>query len=101
MAIGRATIAVGHRTHEYYQQDDISRGLRASLVAVLAATLTSSETNFDYLRGVFSLARSQAALYGIAWSDVICSLQNAPELWCLVGKLQTGALSCLEQRISE
>ena len=68
---------------------------------MLAAALASSETNFDYLRGVFSLARSQAALYGIAWPDVICSLQDAPELWCLVGKLQTGALSCLEQRVNE
>ena len=99
MTLGRVTLPVRHRVPDFYHQDDIIRGLRASLVAVLAAALASNENNFDFLRGVFSLARSQAALYGVHWADIIVSLREVPELWCLVEELQAGAMTCLEQRM--
>ena len=99
MTVGRTTAPAGHKVPDFYHQDDIIRGLRASLVAVLAAALAGHENNFDFLRGVFSLARSQAALYGVHWADIIVSLREVPELWCLVQELQTGAMACLEERM--
>ena len=76
------------RTQAHYLEDDIERGLRASLVAVLTTALSGNETNLDFLKGVFSLARSQAALYDIPWPDMIRSLCTVPELRCLVSQLQ-------------
>jgi HEAT repeat protein len=63
-----------------YQQDDIARGLRATLVAVLTSAFSSGSASYSFLQGVFSLAQSQAALYGIPWVDVIASLRDLPEL---------------------
>ena len=73
-----------------YLQDDVFRGLRTSLVSVLSAALADGRASSGYLAGTLALARSQAALYGIAWCDVIASLHDVPELWNLVLRLQDG-----------
>jgi HEAT repeat protein len=78
-----------------YRQDDIARGLRASLVAVLATALAGGSADRSYLQGVFSLAQSQAALYGIPWVDVVsslCELSHLP----VVARLQNSADTCLK-----
>lgn len=59
-----------------YQQDDIARGLRAALIAVLTTSFASGSINYGFLQGVLSLARNQAALYGIPWVDVISGLSD-------------------------
>ena len=74
-----------------YRQDDIARGLRASLVAVLATALASGSADRSYLRGVFSLAQSQAALYGIPWVDVVSSLRELSDQ-LVVDHLQNSAI---------
>ena len=95
MAVGQDVL-----THmpDQHRKDDIARGLRASLTAVLTTTLAANDTNLDFLRGVFSLAMSQAALYGIHWSDLISSLTDIPELGRLPSRLQTGAMASQRQR---
>ena len=84
-----------------YLQDDITRGLRASLMAVLTTALTGEWANYDFLKGVFSLASSQAALYGIPWTELIVSLHGAPELEGLTEELQAGCQARLPQRIEQ
>ena len=71
-----------------YLQDDVVRVLRTSLVEVLGTALGDDEANPDFLKGVLSLARSLAALYGIPWCDLVRSLCAVPELCCLVLRLQ-------------
>jgi hypothetical protein len=73
-----------------YLQDDIERGLRMSLVSVLTATLADEGADAAYLKGVFDLARKQAALYGIPWCDLLARLRDVPELWNLDLTLQDG-----------
>ena len=73
-----------------YLQDDVERGLRTSLISVLAAALSDEGSSAEYLKGVFDLARSQAALYGIPWCDLLMRLHDVPELWNLVLTLQNG-----------
>jgi hypothetical protein len=73
-----------------YLQDDLERGLRTSLISVLTAALADEGASADYLKGVFDLARSQAALYGIAWCDLLAGLYDLPELRNLVLALQEG-----------
>ena len=73
-----------------YLQDDVERSLRTSLVSVLSAVLADQEASGDYLKGVFDLARSQAALYGISWRDLLTQLHEVPELWNLELTLQDG-----------
>jgi hypothetical protein len=68
-------------------QDDIFRGLRASLVEVLSCSL-ADQTRPDFVKGVLSLARRQADLYGIPWHDLIQSLCAMPELRGLISQLQ-------------
>jgi hypothetical protein len=77
-------------TCNQYLPDDIARGLQASLVAVLMTALSGQGTSPDFLKGVLSLAQSQAALYGISWSWLVQNLCNKPELYCLVQRLQDG-----------
>jgi hypothetical protein len=76
------------RVGSCYRQDDIVRVLRTSLVSVLATTLADDQVRSGYLKGVFDLARSLAALYGIPWCDLVASLQDVPELWNLVLSLR-------------
>ena len=71
-----------------YLQDDVERGLRASLISVLTAVLSDEGASVEYLKGVLDLARSQAALYGIPWCDLLARLSDVPELWNLVLTLQ-------------
>jgi hypothetical protein len=73
-----------------YLQDDVERSLRASLVSVLSAALADEGASGDYLKGVFDLARCQAALYGISWRDLLGQLRDVPELWNLELTLQDG-----------
>jgi hypothetical protein len=73
-----------------YLQDDVFRSLRTSLVSVLSSALADGRASSGYLAGILALARSQAALYGIAWCDVMASLRDVPELWSLVLRLQDG-----------
>jgi hypothetical protein len=84
-------VAAGDRqeAHRYFQ-DDVVRGLRTSLVSVLYAAMASHQASAGYLRGVLALARSQAALYGIPWCDLVASLREIPEVWNLVRLLQNG-----------
>lgn len=77
---GQGVPAANPVSDDRYQQDDIARGLRATLVAVLTTAFASGSANYSFLQGVFSLAQSQAALYGIPWVDVISSLRGLPEL---------------------
>ena len=70
-----------------YVQDDIARGLRASLIEVLTSTL-ADQAHPDFLKGVLSLARRQAALYDIPWHDIMQSLCTMPELCGLISQLQ-------------
>jgi hypothetical protein len=86
---------VSSSREDRYRQDDIARGLRASLVAVLATALSSGCADYRYLQGVFTLAQSQAALYGIPWVDVVSSLRQLPNL-PFVDRLQSSASACLE-----
>ena len=74
-----------------YQQDDIVRGLRASLLAVLATALASDRANDDFLKGVFALTRSQAALYGISWIELVASIRGTPEFDNLIQELRRDA----------
>jgi hypothetical protein len=76
------------RDEGYYLQDDVERGLRTSLISVLTAVLADGEANAEYLKGVFDLARSQAALYGISWCDLLTQLHDVPQMWNLVLALQ-------------
>ena len=76
-----------------YFQDDVVRGLRATLVSVLSAALAGHQASAGYLRGVLALARSQAALYGIPWCDLVASLREMLEVWHLVRLLQSGCTS--------
>ena len=71
-----------------YLQDDVERGLRASLISVLTTALSDEGASADYLKGVLDLARSQAALYGIMWGDLLARLSDVPELWKLTLTLQ-------------
>ena len=71
-----------------YLQDDVVRSLRTSLVEVLSTALADDQANPDFLKGVLSLARRQADLYGIPWHDIIRSLCTMPELCGLVSRLQ-------------
>lgn len=73
-----------------YLQDDVERGLRTSLISVLTAALADEGASGTYLKGVFDLARSQAALYGIPWCDLLARLRDVPELWNLALMLQDG-----------
>jgi len=90
MSIELDTQWAGNHTSTQYLQDDVVRGLRACLVEVLATTLADEEANPDFLKGVLSLARSLAALYGIPWCDLVQSLCAMPELCCLILRLQLG-----------
>lgn len=76
-----------------YLQDDVVRSLRASLVSVLSTALATHPASSEYLRGVLALARSQAALYGIPWCDLVASLYDVPEIWNLNALLQDGCRS--------
>ncbi len=76
--------------YAHYLQDDIIINLRASLIAVLANALARDEATPDFLKGVLALARSQAALYDIPWSQLVNELSRRPELRHLVRKLQNG-----------
>lgn len=78
------------RAECYYLQDDVERGLRTSLISVLSAALADEAASGEYLKGIFDLARSQAALYGIPWRDLLMRLHDVPELWNLVLSLQDG-----------
>jgi hypothetical protein len=78
----------GNDTSAQYLQDDVVRSLRTSLVEVLGTALADSGANPEFLKGVLSLARSLAALYGIPWCDLVQSLCAMPELCCLVLRLQ-------------
>jgi hypothetical protein len=80
----------GFRETQGYLQDDVARGLKASLVSVLSAALASDQASPGYLRGVLALARSQATLYGVPWCDLVASLYDVPELWNLIVLLQDG-----------
>jgi hypothetical protein len=71
-----------------YLQDDIARGLCATLTAFLLSALAYQEQNPAFLKGALALARTQAALYGLCWRDVVESLYHEPELCGLVQKLQ-------------
>ena len=71
-----------------YDQDDVTRGLRTSLAAVLIAFLNGDRVNSDFLKGVFWLAKSQAALYDIPWLDLVQDLCKTPGLGCLSKELQ-------------
>ena len=71
-----------------YLQDDVVRGLRTTLVSVLSAALIGKHASSGYLKGVLALARSQAALYGIPWCDLVASLREVPELCNLALLLQ-------------
>jgi len=73
-----------------YLQDDVERGLRTSMISVLSAALGDEGASAEYLKGVFDLARSQAALYGISWCDLLIQLHDMPELWNLELTLQDG-----------
>jgi hypothetical protein len=73
-----------------YLQDDVERGLRTSLISVLTAALADEGASTEYLKGVLDLARSQAALYGISWCDLLVRLREVPELWNLALTLQDG-----------
>jgi hypothetical protein len=75
-----------------YVQDDIARGLRASLIEVLSSTL-ADQAHPDFLKGVLSLARRQAALYDIPWYEIMQSLCTMPELCGLISQLQECTLS--------
>ena len=70
-----------------YMQDDVTRCLRTSLAKVLGSTLANNSEP-DFLKGVLSLARCQADLYGILWHDLVKHLCTMPELCGLVGQLQ-------------
>jgi hypothetical protein len=74
-----------------YMQDDIARCLRTSLVEVLTSAL-ANESQLDFLKGVLSLARCQADLYGIPWHDLVQSLCAMPELCGLIPQLQESSL---------
>ena len=76
---------------DQYFEDDIARGLRASLVAVLSAKLASKEASFDFLQGVLSFAQRQAGLFGISWPELMASLCARPELLGMIQELQVGA----------
>ena len=78
------------RAEGCYLQDDVERGLRTSLISVLSAALADEGASAEYLKGVLDLARSQAALYGIQWCDLLTRLRDVPELWNLVITLQDG-----------
>ena len=82
-----------HCVESSYLQDDVERGLRTSLISVLTVVLADDGANAEYLKGVFDLARSQAALYGISWCDLLTRLRDVPQLWNLVLTLQD---SCRE-----
>jgi hypothetical protein len=71
-----------------YRQDDIVRGLRASLLAVLATSLASDRANDDFLKGVFAITQSQAALYGIPWIELVESIRGTPEFDNLIHELR-------------
>ncbi|MBN1581685.1 MAG: hypothetical protein JXA89_13355 [Anaerolineae bacterium] len=71
-----------------YRQDDIVRGLRASLLAVLATALASERANDDFLKGVFAITRSQAALYGVPWIELVESIRGTPEFDNLIQELR-------------
>jgi hypothetical protein len=73
-----------------YGQDDIARGLRASLVAVLSTKLAGHEASFDYLNGVLAFAQRQAGLFGISWPELMAGLCSSPELLGMIRELQTG-----------
>jgi hypothetical protein len=92
MLIGTSTQQRQNAPQGDYLQDDIARGLRASLVEVLSCTL-ADEGHPDFLKGVLSLARRQAGLYGIPWHDMIKSLCTMPELCGLISHLQECALT--------
>jgi hypothetical protein len=78
------------RVEGCYLQDDVERGLRTSLISVLTAVLADEGASAEYLKGVFDLARSQAALYGISWCDLLTRLHDMPQLGNLVLTLQDG-----------
>jgi len=78
------------RTEGCYLQDDVERGLRTSLIAVLTAVLADEGASAEYLKGVLDLAHSQAALYGIPWCDLLARLRDLPELRNLDLTLQDG-----------
>ncbi len=71
-----------------YHQDDIMRGLRASLLAVLATSLAGDRANDDFLKGVFAITQSQAALYGIPWIELVESIRDTPEFDNLIQELR-------------
>ena len=71
-----------------YRQDDIVRGLRASLLAVLATSLSSDRANDDFLKGVFAITQSQAALYGVPWIELVESIRGTPEFDSLIQELR-------------
>jgi hypothetical protein len=85
---------VSSSREDRYRQDDIARGLRASLVAVLATALSTGSADYRYLQGLLTLAQSQAALYGIPWVDVVSSLRQLPNL-PFVDRLQSSTDACL------
>jgi hypothetical protein len=82
---------------EGYHQDDISRGLRAALVAVLTTACASGGANYAFLQGVLSMAQNQAELYGIPWVDVVSGLRDLHDP-PLVALLQNGLHGYLEHQ---
>jgi len=77
----------------HYLQGDIVVNLRASLIAVLANALARDEATPDFLNGVIALARSQAALYDIPWSQLVRELGRRPELGHLARRLRDSSPS--------
>jgi hypothetical protein len=77
----------------HYLQGDIVVNLRASLIAVLAHALARDEATPDFLNGVIALARSQAALYDIPWSQLVRDLGQRPELRHLARRLRDSSRS--------
>jgi hypothetical protein len=97
MWMGQEMALVEEEGIALYCQDDVQRGLRASLVAVLSAALAGGSANSDFMRGVFTIVRTQAALCGVSWYDLMFSLRDVPELWSLVGRLQDGAATSVKR----
>lgn len=81
------------RTGDQYLQDDLVRGLRTSLIAVLSTKRPGDDASLDFLKGALSLARSQAELYGISWLELAASLCSHSELWEALRELRVGCES--------
>ena len=64
-------------TLDLYAQDDLARGLKATVIMALATYAASGAGNTDHSSGILDHAQAQAALFGLDWPAIVASCRQS------------------------